>query len=131
MVHMNAGCLQRVWTVVEFDTCRKVDWLLKVDCVASSVTGLNSDGSLGTLKERVYSAPSRTVSRSHGKTSGGLLGMFKRMPCSALLSALIWMEATSNTCCYYDVLMVLSSDSLCHETVTCILKTKCYWGDCA
>lgn len=128
MVHMNAGCLQPAWTVVEFDTCRKVDWLLRADCVPSSVTGSNSDGCfpVGTLKEQVYPTPPRTIRRSHGKTSSSLLGIFKRMPCSALPSALKWMEATLSTYCYYDMLMVWSFRSLCHKTMMCSLKIKCH-----
>jgi hypothetical protein len=55
-----------------------------------------------------------------------LSGMFKRMPCSVLPSALKWMEAALNTCSYCDMLMVWSFDSLYHKMVMCILKTKCH-----
>jgi hypothetical protein len=33
-------------------------------------------------------------------------------------------EAASNTYCNYEVPIVWSSDSLCHLTLTCIVKTK-------
>jgi hypothetical protein len=37
-----------------------------------------------------------------------------------------WMKPASDTYCKYEVLIVWSFDSVCHLTVTCILKTKCH-----
>jgi hypothetical protein len=53
----NSSALQGMCTaMVERDIFRKVDWTSGADCMASSVTGFNSDG-LGRFKEHVYAVP--------------------------------------------------------------------------
>jgi hypothetical protein len=41
-------------------------------------------------------------------------------------TALIWKEATLNTCCNYEAPVGQSVDCLYHLTAMCILKNKCH-----
>jgi hypothetical protein len=99
----------------------------------SSVAGTDSDDFFlwRHLKEHVYAVPHRTIEDLVARlqeavttVDANMLGVFERMPCSALPSALKWTDAASKTYCNYEAPMVSLFDSLRHLTVTCILKTK-------
>jgi hypothetical protein len=51
-------------------------------------------------------------------------GVFEGVPFGSLPSAWKWTKAAPNTSCNYEATIIRSVDSLCHLTVTCVLKTK-------
>jgi hypothetical protein len=83
--------------VAERDVSKRVDWKSKADCMASSVAKCNFDEVLSRIIEDIVGK----ISTSPDKGRCQNLCVLERMPFRALLSALKWIEASSNIYCNY------------------------------
>lgn len=106
---------------VEHNMSMKVDWLSRVHWLASLAA---RSFLMGTLEGARLCSPSQDYWKYHGKISSSCDNgrwqcvVFKWMLCGALLFALKWMEAASDTCYNQETPIIWTSDSLCHLTAT-------------